>query len=287
MLPKAQPLRNAFAFYCKLTDSLVSEVRVTSMINRFMACPACLTVTTVRAIIACPACASSRPGILLQNTDGLTLVDMTRLEQSRKSRHAESDKHQSRWLFDFVRRVRALSENEVRHLALDMVSLFWIRLHIALTELPEKLRLSQDIYSSTSAEDRQAWKASAPDMYRFIATQAAAASALQDIARALTDDEHIYADWRRQTEAHLSQTAYGLQMQGKIGSTRWVKESSRIASLARAVSIDERDAARARVLQAHSNDDTTVAKAFAAKLAGAAEQLHAAWSVIENEWDVR
>lgn len=80
----------------------------------------------------------------------------------------------------------------------------------------------------------------------------------------LTEDELIYADYRRQTEGHPTQSSYSVRW--SRGNGGQVVDRRGIPSLGREFTVAELDAAVRRVLHAHRVNEPAIAVAFARKV---------------------
>ena len=147
-------------------------------------------------------------------------------------------------------------------------TVFWLRLYGILVELRGWLRSIEDLVRSASEGQTAAPAAGSALDLAFRVARAA-----DDLRAVLTDDELIYADYRRQTEAHPVQSAYRLQPRKQKPC---LKETSRIPTLGREETVENLDAAIDRVLRRHSSE-AAIACAFAARMQRATHALVSAY----------
>lgn len=176
-----------------------------------------------------------------------------------------------RWVISFFM-YTARIEDEQHEASDEHRALFWIRLHGVISELPKYLEDSAII----SEED-----AAGTALARYAAAVRAASEAVDAIQKAVTRDQHIYAEWRRHTECHLRQAAFQVQANGRVDGVRSIKTDATLKSMAAQgqgkESVEELNAALARVLAAHDYDDLAIARLIAKQIRTPAESLHEAW----------
>lgn len=128
-------------------------------------------------------------------------------------------------------------------MAVDTQTVFWIRLHGVLTEVGGWF---DDVYDLGS-RDRH-----------VLATR----GALHDLRAALDEDERLWLHYRRDTECHVWQESYELQLGGK-GK---LKEQRMFPLLGRTLHVDEIDRRLRALLRQHNWNEPAMAVAFATKL---------------------
>jgi hypothetical protein len=84
--------------------------------------------------------------------------------------------------------------------------------------------------------------------------------AIEPVRRAFTDDELIYADYRRHTEGHPTQRSYDVRMNGGR-----INDRHGVPALGREFNVTELEAAIVRVLEAYPNE-AAIAVAFARRI---------------------
>jgi hypothetical protein len=240
----------------------------------FYLCKRCLLPVEAPRPQACPRCGLTG-GYWLQlgHTEGLTLEELRQFGQSAESKANLKYVLKARWIASLHLYVETLSDASSA-VSLEELGFFWIRLHGALTELREDL--AGGAFAGVS--DENAKRHSDPNVLGYVRAHRSAMEAVELMLKALSRDLHIYADWRRQTECHLQQSAYTVQVQGAPDSKRRLKVSSVVKALGdqELVTVEERDEAKKRVLSAHQGEDEAVARAVAKLILEPVRQLAAA-----------
>jgi hypothetical protein len=139
--------------------------------------------------------------------------------------------------------------------AWPFMALFWVRLHGVLVDLrSEMLGLFQFLGVDPPSH--------VPNAGSLLELAIENSRRIEGVRQSLTEDELIYADYRRHTESHPTQSAYNVRWSKKGGM---VVDRHRVHSLDREFSVAELDEAVRRVLAAHANEPA-IAVALARKL---------------------
>jgi hypothetical protein len=158
---------------------------------------------------------------------------------------------------------RLVDENAAPDWAVD--SVFWTKLHGVLTEL----RGDYTKYLEPLRQMGVDPMTYVPNRGSLLEYGLAAYRCLEGVRNQLTDDELIYADYRRQTEGHTIQSCYSVRWSRKAG----VIDKRRIQALGREYTIAELDASLDRVLLAFNIDEHAIAVHFARKVRPAVAAL--------------
>lgn len=230
-------------------------------------CPKCLTV---RGAPSCPCdrCGSQRDQILLANPRGLPLGEISRLLED-MSKHAELDVLLAdRWISSLQNQSKAL----LRGGASPEASLFWIRLHGAIAELPLTFVKSAELLSHAPPSLFQQMHSTASGSHAAttLGLRWRVHMAATELASPLDENELIYLEWRRHVEAHLLQGAYRLRL--RVGKNALL-ETLEIKVLGIRKSTVEIWEAIRMVQQKSGVDDRQVAEHFARKLARPIDHL--------------
>jgi hypothetical protein len=102
-------------------------------------------------------------------------------------------RHERRWIEDLADTVETINRLGA-DASWPVFPMFWIRLHGAFTELLDAYRVWVEPAASAQSEP--------------INRRRAIYTAVDEMLRALSDDEHVVADYYRQRAAHLKQEAY-------------------------------------------------------------------------------
>jgi hypothetical protein len=141
-------------------------------------------------------------------------------------------------------------------------SVFWTRLHGVLVDLRQ-----EELASFRSlGVDPVTHTAPATSPLEVALTTFRCIEALRST---LTDDELIYADYRRQTEGHPTQRSYDVRWSQNKGG---IVDSRRVPSLEREYTVEELDAALRRVIREYPNE-AAIAVAIGRKIRGALRPL--------------
>jgi hypothetical protein len=133
--------------------------------------------------------------------------------------------------------------------------MFWVRLHGVLADLRSDwlaLFRSVEVDPSTFVPNPRSLLALAVTTFRCI----------EAIRLAFTEDELVYADYRRHTEGHPTQKSYDVRWSQRGGV---VVDKKGMPSLGRELTVQELDTAVRRVLKAHSGEPA-IAIAFAKRI---------------------
>jgi hypothetical protein len=132
-------------------------------------------------------------------------------------------------------------------------SLFWIRLYGLFDEIP-------DVYEGAfqaAGLDRKTYRAKQGSLLHICQF---ALGVIDMIRNCFTEDEHIYADYRRQGQCHPTQASYDLRLRnGKIIERRGIP-----ALGLKEFTVADLDAACKRILKAYKSEHE-IAVAFAGK----------------------
>jgi hypothetical protein len=225
-------------------------------------CRDCALVHAEEASL-CSRCGSDGPLVLLNNPRGLGFDDAIQLFDD-MARQAESDVELvDQWIVSLDRQVKLLAKESGRATASDL-TVFWIRLHGALVELPLRFAKAAELLSGAPVElfeKHRSTPEGASSLF-LLGYQWGVHLESQRLGSSLTEDEHAYAEWRRNVEAHLTQGAYRLQMT-KVGA---LKDEVKIKALETALSAMEFWSAVRRVTDTYGESDLQVASGLAAKL---------------------
>ncbi len=139
------------------------------------------------------------------------------------------------WVEDFERVcLHVATSAEVNE---DTRAIFWIRLHGVLCEIFD---LSPELLKSIEASGYL----SAAEMRLFYAAR----SAWTKLVEVLSDDEHVLADYMRQTQVHVLQAGYDLRpINKKGGELVGINDQRPIRSLGRRLTLAEVKQACARL----------------------------------------
>lgn len=141
-------------------------------------------------------------------------------------------------------------------------AVFWIRLHGVLVELRAELALVEKIASDMRPLDRKPTPGSA------LASGFRVLEAFEEIRAVFTDDELVYAEYRRHTEAHPVQHGYRLRWSKKSG----LIDTRPVPALGKVMSLADIDGALERVLRRYRGE-TAIAVDFARRVQQPAHRL--------------
>jgi hypothetical protein len=224
-------------------------------------CPECANARVTKAG-PCTDCLSERAPIRLQHAH-LDAEDLALFIENLAFRSENDVILIDRWISELAELVSKFAQSPETASRSD-IALFWLRLHGAIVELPERSRKAAEMLLSADPKFILSMR---EDVRLQTGLAMRVHLAADGLRKVLDEDEHLYADWRRQTEAHLTQSAYGLRMK-KDGP----QDSRYLKVLGKTVSIRDVRAALGRVRKAHATDHA-IAAAFAAKLAPSVKWL--------------
>lgn len=241
--------------------------------SQFVLCQRCMTPHE-GVPAECEQCGLRGRWVPTQHTQGMTLADLRRFAKCNASTANRTAVIAARWVASFFVYTAELDDPRAE-ISDEVLGLFWVRLHGVVAELPE--HLAAGYFAGMSEEQARAHHD--PNAPRHAAAHAQATSSTRSIGELLNRDQHIYAEWRRHTECHLQQSAFRVQVQGKIGGSRSLKAGSSVKGLPTEgqIGVEDLNAAIRRVLAAHGGDDLAVGRALATKIRKAAGELYAAW----------
>jgi hypothetical protein len=144
-------------------------------------------------------------------------------------------------------------------------SLFWIRLHGVLADLRKSTRETLAVFNVAPAD----WKVGRSELDRPVLVF----RAIEAIRTTFSEDELIYADYRRQDEAHPVQSAYDVRWSEKKKEAVLTNRIVTLDDDRQHKTVDEMDAAKTAVLFAHGINEQAVAIAFARRMAARSEVL--------------
>lgn len=136
------------------------------------------------------------------------------------------------------------------------ISLFWVRLHGVLSDIREgrtEFHRTLGIDPATHVPGR-----SSADF------SVAALLAIEAMRSKFSDDELIYAEYRRHSESHPRQDAFELRWQGK--SKKTLIDELSIKAVGRTFSFAEMNAAMGRVMRPYHFDEGAIAVAYARRI---------------------
>jgi len=145
-------------------------------------------------------------------------------------------------------------------------AIFWIRLHGVLNDIRSDGTTFRRNLAAAGVDE----KTDKPTLGGVADLALKFYDAIDRLKSALTDDELIYADYRRHTESHPVQTSYDVRWSTR-GSQVVVQH--RVPALERELTVDELDAAIRRVLEAHQTNEAVIAVDFAKRLVAKAGEL--------------
>jgi hypothetical protein len=157
------------------------------------------------------------------------------------------------------------------------VSIFWIRLYGAITDLRTRFQPTADLHASLVAEGRS---------HPFVAAGAAVHEACAAIRDQLSDDELVFAAFQRQVHAHVYQDGFEYSIEdGNLAQRQLprLRTNQMVRTIRRHVGIDEAHAIVDRICAKNANDDLAVATAFAKRLAEPIERLSSALLTLEAQ----
>jgi hypothetical protein len=137
-------------------------------------------------------------------------------------------------------------------------SVFWTKLHGVLTELRADYTKYLEPLRSTGVD----LMTYVPNRGSLLEYGLTAYRCLEGVRKQLTEEELIYADYRRQTEGHTIQSCYSVRWSRKAG----IIDKRRIQALGREYTIAELDAALDRVGLAFDGDEHAIAVHVARKI---------------------
>jgi hypothetical protein len=133
------------------------------------------------------------------------------------------------------------------------MAVFWLRLHGLLTEI----RSGHTTAFQTGGIDPATYVPNKGSLLEYAVVEW---RAIEPVRQAFTEDELIYADYRRHTEGHPTQRSYDVRM-----NRRQINDRHGVPALGREFTIAELNAAILRVLAAHPNE-SAIAVAFARRI---------------------
>ncbi|MEY4515503.1 MAG: hypothetical protein RLZZ450_7625 [Pseudomonadota bacterium] len=141
------------------------------------------------------------------------------------------------------------------------VVMFWLRLYGVLAEFPAELAGEAKAFETLTEVEVERLNGTARlALLRYRGCK----RGMEGIVAAVSRDLLIYAELRRNSECHLNQKAFLLQVNGKIGTVETIKHESRLKCLGGGLSsVSELQDAAKRVMIAHSLDDRAVAQTIA------------------------
>jgi hypothetical protein len=157
------------------------------------------------------------------------------------------------WVENLAQIVETL-DRDGEQAAWPYMAVFWLRLHGLLTEV----RANYTQTFQTMEIDPATYVPNKGSVLEYVI---AAWRRIEPVREAFTDDELIYADYRRHTEGHPTQRSYDVRM-NRAGQ---INDRHGVPSLGREFTVAELDAAILRVLAAHTNEHA-VAVAFARRI---------------------
>jgi hypothetical protein len=162
----------------------------------------------------------------------------------------------SRLICQWVENLAQIAETldrEGEQAAWPYMSVFWLRLHGLLTEIRSNYTQAfqtAGIDPATHVPNRGSLLEYAIEAWRCI----------EPLRQAFTEDELIYADYRRHTEGHPTQRSFDVRMnRGRINDRHG------IPSIGREFTVANLDAAILRILGAYRNEDA-IAVAYARRI---------------------
>jgi len=169
----------------------------------------------------------------------------------RRNRRGQNDYNSQlklHWVQDFCKLIIALDADE--KVPWPFISMFWVRLHGIVDELRVEVEANRRFFSDNGLDHGVAFDV----VIRMH-------DSIERIISTFTEDELIYADYRRLREAHVTQSSYDVRW-----SKKKVLDRRGVSALDRKeYSVDELDAAIARVARTYPNDQA-IAVAFARRL---------------------
>src|SRR5262249_52257690 len=159
--------------------------------------------------------------------------------------------------------VEELTSRRARTISVPEVAYFWIKLRGVLVDLPEHLQATASLFESITSDQMAAYRQASPQYCESVERALAVRQRALDVRAALSRDEHIYAEWSRNREAHIKQRAYTLQPKNKL---RELKDAFEVSSLGERIGVDEQWEAIRRVMRQCGGNDRRVAIALARKL---------------------
>jgi hypothetical protein len=159
---------------------------------------------------------------------------------------------QCQWVENLAQIVETLGR-EGEHAAWPYMGLFWIRLHGLLTEIRSRHATAFKMAGIDPATH-------VPNRRSLLEHAIAEWRAVEPVRQTFTDDELIYADYRRHTEGHPTQRSYDVRLnRGRVNDQHGVR------ALGREFTVAELTAAILRVLAAHPSENA-IAVAFARRI---------------------
>jgi len=143
------------------------------------------------------------------------------------------------------------------------MAIFWIRLHGVLVDLRSEF---VDFFRMVGIDPATYRPSGGSDLHVALTTF----GHIEVVRQRLTDDELIYADYRRHTEGHPTQRSYDVHW--SRGNGGQVVDRRRVPAVGREFTVGELDAAIRRVLLAHPNEGE-IAVSFAKRIRLAAAAL--------------
>ena len=140
-------------------------------------------------------------------------------------------------------------------------SVFWTRLHGLISEMRgEWLNDLREAGVDVATH--------IPNAGSLLEGRLALVRAVEAVLAVFTDDERIYADYRRQTEGHPTQRSYAVRWNRKTGQ---VNDQRTVPTVGRSFTVDELDEAVRRVFAQHPNvsgmpNEAAIAVAFARRV---------------------
>jgi hypothetical protein len=162
------------------------------------------------------------------------------------------------WVREFVEVTDAIGEDGPS-VARPFLAVFWLRLHGVLVELKGELSLVER-WTATNGLPRPG---------STLALGVLGIHAIEAVKRVFDEDELIYAEYRRHTEAHPIQTGYRLQWSKKH---KKVLDERHVPALKKTMKRRDIDWALERVLKRYPNE-TAIAVDFARRVREPAHEL--------------
>lgn len=173
-------------------------------------------------------------------------------EGGARKQHDTNARLRCQWVENLAHVVEALGR-EGERAEWPYMAVFWLRLHGLLTEI----RFGHTTALQTAGIDPDTY---IPNRGSLLEYAIAEWRAIDPVRREFTDDELIYADYRRHTEGHPTQRSYDVRM-----SNGQINDRHGVPSLAREFTVAELDAAIVRVLSAYPSENS-IAVTFARRV---------------------
>jgi hypothetical protein len=190
-----------------------------------------------------------------ENPKGLTLADYREFVADANKRAPRRQPRLTRWLQSLLRATEKVAADG-GVVDADTLDVFWIRLWSVRNELVDQL------------EGARALRASAHPWQRhreFVKAEVEVLDNTEAIAAALSTEEAVYLDYRRQCAAHLEQSAYRLGTKGDGKGGHTLKNSRNFKNLGAEFTLEEIDTVIAALDYRHGSE-ALVAKSIAKRI---------------------